>query len=65
MKCFRKFHTKKKLFFLYKKKTISNQCYRKYFMKATYFDYFEEKKTREIQQSMKNVECTQFQQRHK
>lgn len=29
-------------------------------MKATYVDYFEEKKTREIQQSMKNVECTQF-----
>lgn len=31
-------------------------------MKGTYFNYFEgEKNTREIQQSMKNVECTQFQ----
>lgn len=32
-------------------------------MKGTYFNYFEgeKKNTREIQQSMKNVECTQFQ----
>lgn len=32
-------------------------------MKGTYFKYFEKEKknTREIQQSMKNVECTQFQ----